>query len=218
MLGDSLALEKYTILAPRLTGHATAIEDITRSRWEDWVASAEDGLNLLKGSTDRQVVMGLSMGGILSLIMAARFSVAGVVSFSAPSALPGNDPRAKYLPILKYFIPKVSKGEPDWRNLDAARDHIDYPYYPTAAIVELKKIIDVMNTELPKVTAPALFVQSHQDLGIPAESMDVLYSSVSSTDKTKFWVENSGHVVIREPEREKIFAEVKKYLKRILAT
>ena len=215
MLGDSLALEKYTILAPRLAGHATSVEDITRSRWEDWVASVEDGLNLLKGCTNRQVVMGLSMGGVLALIAAARFSPSAVVTFSAPGSLPG-DPRAKYLPILKYLIPKVSKGKPDWQNLEAAKDHIDYPYYPTQAIIELKDLIDVMRSELAAITIPALFVQSRQDHGIPAESLDSLYDSVSSQDKTKFWVEHSGHVVIREPEREVIFLEVKKFLKRVL--
>jgi carboxylesterase len=217
MLGDSLAQERYTILAPRLTGHATAVEDITRSHWEDWVASVEDGLNLLKGCTDKQVVMGLSMGGVLALLTAARFSTAGVAAFSAPCTLPGDDPRAKYLPLLKFFIRKVSKGAPDWRNLDAARDHVDYPYYPTPAIVELKELIDVMRYELANVSVPALFVQSHQDHGIPAESLDTLYNGVSSKDKTTLWLEDSGHVVIREPEREKIFAEVKKFVKRVSA-
>lgn len=216
MLGDSLSQDKYAVLAPRLAGHATSVEDITRSHWEDWVASVEDGLNLLKGCTTRQVVMGLSMGGVLALIAAARFDLSGIVTFSAPCSLPG-DPRAKYLPILKYFIPKVSKGKPDWQNLEAARDHVDYPYYPTLAIIELKELISVMRSELPNVTLPALFVQSRQDHGIPAESLDTIYDLVASTDKTKFWVENSGHVVIREPEREQIFIEVKKFLKRILS-
>ncbi len=216
MLGDSLAREKYTILAPRLAGHATRVEDISRSHWEDWVASVEDGLNLLKGCTDQQVVMGLSMGGVLALIAAARFNPLGVVTFSAPSSLPG-DPRAKYLPVLKYFIRSVSKGTPDWHNPDAAKDHVDYPYYPTPAIIELKKLIDVMRSELAEARAPALFVQSRQDHSIPADSLDTLYRSVSSTDKTSFWVENSGHVVIREPEREAIFIEVKRFLARITA-
>jgi len=217
MLAESLAREKYTILAPRLAGHATNVEDITRSHWEDWVASVEDGLNLLRGCTDQQVVMGLSMGGVLALITAARLNPLGVVTFSAPASLPG-DPRAKFLPVLKYIIRKVDKGEPDWHNADAAKDHVDYPYYPTSAILELKKLIDVMQSELPAVKVPELFVQSRQDHGIPAESLDTLYRSVSSTDKTSLWVENSGHVVIREPERETIFSEVKRFLKRITAT
>jgi carboxylesterase len=216
MLADSLAQEKYTILAPRLAGHATRVEDITRSHWEDWLSSVEDSINLLKGCTQQQVIMGLSMGGILSLIAAARYDLAGVVSFSTPCSLPG-DPRAKYLPVLKYFIREVSKGKPDWRNQEAAKDHKDYPYYPTAAILQLKELIEVMQSELVNVKIPALFVQSRVDQGIPAESLETLYAQVSSTDKTKFWVENSGHVIIREPERELIFAEVKTFVKRITA-
>lgn len=217
MLGASLHQDDYTILAPRLAGHATRVEDITRSHWEDWVASVEDGLNLLKGCTDKQVIMGLSMGGVLALIAAARFNPTGVVTFSAPSALPG-DPRVKYLPILKFIIRKVGKGEPDWQNPDAAKDHVDYPYYPTDAIVQLKKLIDVMRSELVNVKVPALFVQSRRDQGIPAESLDYLYKTVSSEDKSTFWVEHSGHVVIREPDRELIFSEVNKFIKRITSS
>lgn len=216
MLADSLAQEDYTILAPRLAGHATRVEDITRSHWEDWLSSVEDAINLLKGCTRTQVIMGLSMGGILALIAAARYDLAGVISFSTPCSLPG-DPRAKYLPVLKYFIRKVPKGKPDWRNLEAAKDHAHYPYYPTTAILQLKELIDVMQTELVNVKIPALFVQSRADQGIPAESLDTLFAQVSSTDKHKLWVENSGHVIIREPERDLIFAEVKTFVKRITA-
>lgn len=216
MLGDSLTQEKYTILAPRLAGHATQVKDITRSHWEDWLCSVEDGINLLKGCTQKQVVMGLSMGGILALVAAARYDLAGVVCFSTPCSLPG-DPRAKYLPVLKFFIRQVSKGKPDWRNQEAAKDHTHYPYYPTPAIIQLKELIEAMQAELVNVTIPALFVQSRQDQGIPAESLDTLAASVSSTDVSRLWVENSGHVVIREPEREVIFTEVKSFVKRITA-
>src|SRR5512140_2984466 len=80
MLGDFLAQAGYTVLAPRLSGHATQPEDMLRGRWQDWQASVEDGLNLLKGCTERQVVMGLSLGGVLALLTAARFPVSGVVS------------------------------------------------------------------------------------------------------------------------------------------
>lgn len=214
MLADSLAPEKYTILGIRLTGHATDMEDMRHSTWRDWLASVEDGLNLLKGCTDQQVVMGLSMGGVLSLLAAARYDVKGVISFSAPCGLPP-DPRAKLLPYITWLIPQVEKGKPDWRNLEAMKTHVDYPAYPTRSVLELQKLIRIMLDELPKVKVPALMVQSHGDQGIPADSIDTIFAKISSTDKTRFWVENSGHVVIREPERELIFAEVKKFIKRI---
>lgn len=216
MLGDSLAESGYTVLAPRLFGHATSPEAMGRARWQDWLASVEDGMNLLRGCTDRQIVMGLSMGGVLTLLAAARYDFTAAVAFSTPSTL-SNDPRSFLLPLIGWLNLHISKGKPDWRNVEAARDHMDYPYYSSRAIVELTHLIKVMRQELDQITIPVLLVQSKQDTTIPADSMDRLFQKIASTDKSKFWVENSGHVIIREPEREKIFIEVKSFLQRILA-
>jgi carboxylesterase len=215
LLGESLAADGYTVLAPRLFAHATDPADMPRARWRDWLASAEDGLNLLKGCTQRQVVMGLSMGGILSMITAAHYNVAGAVSFSTPCDLPAAGWQKLLLPLLGPLNLHIGKGKPDWRESKVMKDHIDYPYYPTRAVFEMNKLTQVMLDELNHVRVPVLFVQSKGDESIPPHSMDYLYEHVSSIDKTRLWVQNSGHVVIGEPEREKIFSEVKSFLKRI---
>lgn len=216
-LGDSLASEGYTILAPRLFGHATQPSDMNRARWNDWLASVEDGYNILKGCTEKQFIMGLSMGGILSLIAAARYDFKGVVTFSAPYAIPQAPPE-RIMPVLVPFKPKARKGISDWRNQDAANDHKDYPYYPTRAVIELLKLIKETRAELSRVTIPALLVQSHLDTSIPEESLEYFYEHISSTDKAKLWVKNSGHVIIREPDREEIFEAVKSFMKRVLTS
>ncbi len=214
MLAESLAMENYTILAPRLFAHASDPEHMNRAKWEDWVLTVEDGLNLLRGCTDQQVIMGLSMGGVLALLTAAKFAVAGVVTFSAPGRMPFPE-RTRWLPIAQHFVRRIPKGTPDWHNVEAQKDHIDYPFYPTRSIIQLKKLIAEMQKELPGVTSPALLVQSRLDRGIPSDSLDQIFSKISSPDKTAFYVENSGHVVIREPDRELIFLEVKKFLRRV---
>lgn len=216
MLGDSLNASGYTVLAPRLSGHATHPGAMRRSHWQDWLASVEDGLNLLRGCTSRQVVMGLSMGGVLSLLAAGRYEVAAAVAFSTPCCLP-NDPRRFLLPLLGRLNLQIKKGAPDWRNHAAALDHMDYPFYPSHAILELNRLIIQMRRELPDVKVPVLLAQSKQDVSIPAESMDIIFREISSVDKSKLWVQNSGHVIIREPEREKIFTEVKSFLRRLSA-
>lgn len=212
-LGDSLASSGYTVLAPRLFGHATNPADMRLARWQDWLASVEDGLNLLKGSTDKQFVMGLSMGGILALIAAARYPIAGVASFSAPINLPA-DPRTKLLPLVGWLNFHAGKGTPDWHNLEWAKVHIDYPYYPSRAVLELKKLMEVMKEELKNIEIPALIVQSKGDRSIPPESLEYICEKISSKDKTTLWLENSGHVVICEPERETVFTAVKSLIHR----
>jgi carboxylesterase len=215
LLGESLASDGYTVLAPRLFAHATNPADMTRARWWDWLAAVEDGLNLLKGSSQRQVVMGLSMGGILSLITAARYDVAGAVSFSTPCELPAAPWQKTLLPILGFLDLHVGKGKPDWRDTQVMKDHIDYPFYSTRAVLQLNKLIKVMRAELDQVHVPLLFVQSKGEYSISPNSMDYLFEHVSSIKKSRLWVENSGHVVIGEPEREKIFSAVKSFLKQI---
>ena len=83
-LGEYLNKQGFTVMGVRLAGHATSIEDMIRSRYADWLASVEEGWHLLQGITERVFLMGHSMGGSLSLILAARFPVAGVVGMSTP--------------------------------------------------------------------------------------------------------------------------------------
>ncbi len=71
-----------------------------------------------------------------------------------------------------------------------------------------------MRVELSNLTAPTLFVQSYGDQTIPPESMDYLYEHVGTQIKEKLWLTNSGHVIIREPEREKVFAAAKDFIAR----
>ena len=93
-MGEYLNQQGLTCLGIRLNGHATDPEDMRRSRWTDWTASVEDGFHLLSGSVDRVFLVGLSMGGALSLLMSTKFAqhVAGVIAMSTPYSLP-RDPR-----------------------------------------------------------------------------------------------------------------------------
>jgi len=215
MLGVSLAQEGYTVLAPRLAGHGTSPEDLARTRWWDWLGNVEDALTLLKSCTERQVVLGLSMGGVLSLLTAARYSVAAVVSYSTPADLP-DDLRLSYLRWLYWLRPYQTKENIDLHDLKSFRGRMDYPYYPTRSVLELQLLIRAMRAELSGVKVPALFAQSHGDHTISAGSMDYLYDHISSAEKTRLWLETSGHVIVRESEREKLFATTKQFIRKVL--
>ncbi len=85
--GAQMAQAGYSVVGVRLFAHATQPEDMFRARPRDWVASVEDGYHLLRGLSEQVVVMGLSLGGILSLHFASRFEVRGVVAMSVPYVL-----------------------------------------------------------------------------------------------------------------------------------
>lgn len=214
-IGEYLAQQGHTVLGVRLAGHATQPADMMHLHWQDWLASVEDGYNLLKCCTDRIFVIGLSMGAALSLIAAARYPVAGVVSISCPYEIPA-DWRMKIIKLLQYVKPEVEKGPPNTFSPEIRKLHVDYPRYPTRSIIELNELLGSMRSSLPKIHAPALLIQSHKDDTIPSFSMDRIDEELASSQKEKIWVENSGHVITEEPDRETAFKATEAFIQSVL--
>jgi carboxylesterase len=210
-MGEDLSKRGYTILGARLAGHATCIDDMVHLKWQDWLASVEDGFCLLRGCTDKVFVIGLSMGGILSLLFSSQHPVNGVVTMSVPYALP-NDPRLPFLNLLSGFVHTVAKGEPDWRNPEAAKDHVEYPFFPTKGLIQLRDLLSEMRAALPKVQAPALIIHSKRDGSVPTSDAKKIFASLGSRNKELMWVENSGHVIPREPDRQLVFDKVDDFI------
>jgi carboxylesterase len=215
-LGKALGQEGHTVLGVRLFGHGTQSEDMIRSRWWDWLASVEDGYHLLSGFTEKIIILGLSMGGILSLIFSARYPVAGVVAMSTPHHLP-NDPRLPYAKLISMFVPFISKGPPDWHDQDAYKKQICYPKDPTRCFTELMLLIGEMQRSLPGISAPALLINSRGDQTVKVEDQhqELIYAALGSQDKSTMWVENSGHVITSDAERLQVFQACMDFIDRV---
>ncbi len=215
-LGDFLAEKGYSVLGIRLSGHGTKMADMQRSHWQDWAGSVLDGWHLLQNSTDKIILMGLSMGGVLALYHASFLPVQGVVSMSTPYQLEP-DSKLALLPFLSGIIPYLAKGESDWHDPGAAKDHISYEKYPTRAIVQLTLLLQAMRISLPKVTAPALLMHAKGDLGVAPENMSRIYQELGTAEENKemVWLENSGHVLTRDLEKMIVFNNVLNFVQRI---
>jgi carboxylesterase len=213
-MGEYLSGMGFSVLGVRLAGHATHLEDMSRTRWQDWLACVEDGWHILQGATTQTFIIGLSMGGALSLLFASQFPVSGVVAMSTPCELPP-DPRLPLLRWLHWFSPTTPKGEPDWQDPELEKDHISYPVYPTRSILELKLLLAEMRAGLPRVSAPTLLMHARQDKGINLSNMSKIYAGLGSTDKEMLWIENSGHVLVRDAAREHVFQVASDFIVRV---
>jgi len=216
-MGEYLGNLGYSILGVRLAGHATQPDDMLRTRWQDWLTSVEDGYYLLKGCVNQVFIMGLSMGGVLSLLFASQHPVSGVVAMSTPYSLP-DDPRLPLIQHMSWLISKVNKGPSDWHNPEAEIDHVDYPYYPTRAIIQLVGLLAEMRSALPKVQVPVLLIHSRQDIGVAPHNAEQILTALGSSDKQLLWVENSGHVITREPDRYLAFKAADEFIRRVKST
>ena len=223
-MGESLNREfGFTCLGVRLAGHATRPKDMIRSRWTDWTASVEDGYNLLGGTVDNMYLVGLSMGGALSLLMSAKFTqrVKGVVAMSAPYEIPNEHP-AWQIQLYSYFKTYIekNKGEPGtgWFDKEAYKGHISYPLNPIRSAAELKILLEKMRAALSKVTVPVLLIHSKDDAYVLPENMEHIYAglvALHASDKTKLYVTGSGHVVTRDAARHQVFKAAGEFIHRV---
>ena len=221
-MGEYLNEQGYTCLGVRLAGHATSTEDMIRSRWTDWTASVEDGYNLLRGMTDRIFLAGLSMGGVLSLLMSTRLDVAGVVAMSTPYSLPRDEKNyspgfIKLYSRLVRFMPK-STEEPgaSWFDKEAFKSQVSYPQNPVRSIAEMKLLILEMQAALPRVKRPVFLIHSKNDKYVLPENMEHIYKGlVNASDKTKTYVTEAGHVVTRDAARHEVFDLALNFIRRV---
>ena len=218
-LGEYLNRQGYTVCGIRLAGHATQPADMVRSHYKDWLLSVEDGYNLLRSCTEQVFLLGLSMGGVLSITSAASLSVRGVVAMSTPYSLPVNLPLPlsiiRLLSLFKPYMPKSSEPGDGWFDQEARHQHVSYPMNPLRSGVELKLLLDEMHATLPLITVPVLLIHSRDDDYVIKDSMERIYADLGTADKQMLWVQGGGHVMTEEPIREQVFRAAVEFIRRV---
>jgi carboxylesterase len=219
-MGEYLHRQGFTVLGMRLTGHATRPEDMIRSSYGDWLASVEDGFHLLSGAVKTVYIMGLSMGGVLTLTTSAYLPVKGLVAMSTPYSLPP-DPRLRHIEWISktiHFMPKGSE-EPGsgWFDKEAWKEHVSYPQNPVRSIGELNKLLGIMHEALPKIDKPVLLIHSRDDNYVVKDSMAQIYEHLGTPDKQILWIEGSGHVITRDAQRQAVFEAAANFVRRVEA-
>jgi carboxylesterase len=219
-MGKYLAERGHTVLGVRLAGHATQMEDMVRMRYWDWIASVEDGWHMLQGSTKRVFVIGLSMGGVLSLLFASRYPVAGAVAMSTPSEVPVAGIQRLLVsvsPLLSLALPFLGKHDGKWFNPEVGEDHVSYPGHPVRSVYELDKLTKLMRAGLPGLTAPVLLMHSRDDVDVPYENANTLYEEIGGADKEVLLVEGCNHVITRDGDTSRVFKAADDFIRRVNA-
>lgn len=203
---------------PILRGHGTHYRDMVGTTARDWYEDAENALLDLAGEVVRVVVVGLSMGGLVALELAARHRdiVGGVVTVAA--ALRFQDPLAGLAPFLSkvvHFWPSPNAyNDPELRR----RENRNYPKFATDAFASLYAYSREIPNLLSFVKAPILVLHSKRDQVIAPRSAEIIHEKVSSKDRSLIWFERSGHEMLLDCEREAVVTTIMEFIERIRAS
>lgn len=211
LLGKHLNEQGYTVLAPRLCGHGTNLEEMAKTDWVNWYHSVCDGYHLLKSICEEIDVVGMSMGGILSLKLAMENKLNKVVTLSAPIHITnrGVDLLPPIEECVGKYVPKKRRKFSD----EAQQYCITYDRTPIACVHHLLHIIKLVSVQLGELKNRLLVVQSINDHTVIPDSANFIYDNAGSEKKELLWLEESGHLVTLDKEREKVFEKIVNFLK-----
>jgi carboxylesterase len=223
-LGEALAARGFPVRAVRLAGHATRVEDLARTRWQDWFASVVSGAAGLSQGGGRVAVIGMSLGALLALHLAATqpAAVEALVLCGTPLALDGL--RARLLPMVARLpwvgrhLPTIAKrGGPDIADPVERAASRSYPAMPLAAVAELLHLQALVRAELGRVAQPALLLHGRHDHSAPLANLALLRRSLASHDVTSHVLARSAHVVTLDYDRDEVARLTGDFLTRIEA-
>lgn len=211
-LGDALSAAGWTVALAQLAGHGTSPKDLAKSRWRDWIASAADAYADLRRRTERQAIIGLSMGGAIALYLAAKEGADAVVAISTPIRVrPMLAGAARLVSRVMPLAPVVMRLSP--RDPAMRRYHSPYTQIPLGAAAELSALLRETLLSLPLLGAPLLVVQGRRDWLIPKDSGPQILARAARAHGQMLWLRRSGHVATLDRDRELLFGEVDRFLK-----
>src|SRR5215467_11491552 len=158
-----------------LPGHGTRVKELMPLGWSDWSQAVLQELIAFKQRCDVVFLVGHSLGGALSLHVAAHEEVAGIVSMCAPLHLhPGTE---FFVKIAKYITPLLPTLREDLRDPEARRRYTRdvYRWTPMSPVESLLRYLPQLRAELPHITAPALIMNSVYDHVVPARDGREIY-------------------------------------------
>ncbi|MEK6822408.1 MAG: alpha/beta fold hydrolase, partial [Nanoarchaeota archaeon] len=191
-LATYLADHNVTVVAPLLPGHGTTAADLNTKRWEEWYAAANDSLRDLRPRVKKLYVGGVSTGADLAVLLAAEHELDGVILIATPIEL--QDGRAQFASVYKYLLPYAPS-----KNVGDEIGHY-YDYFPSNAVAELVSLIGKVKTALPRVSEPALILQSIHDKTVKPQSANFVYAHLGSARKEWLLYGNATHVLVKEKD------------------
>jgi len=217
MRGLALALADagLSVELPLLPGHGTEVDDLVPTRWQDWSAAADAAYLELASRCESVVVVGLSMGGSLSVWLAEHHpEIAALVVVNPLIAAPDDDTVALIAAMIEggdELAPGIGSDIALEGSVELAYDQL-----PLRAVQSLFAGVAEVEAALDLVTCPVLLFSSLNDHVVAPVSGERLAARVSGPVE-RIILERSFHVATLDFDRDEIEARTVEFVTATLA-
>lgn len=200
LLAEFLHGHGYTVNVPLLPGHGTTMEHMATTGWRDWLRATEQAAAAVSGFR-RVHLGGLSMGGLLAILVASRSAAATVTTIDSPLLV--HNKQTYLAPLLHRWRPLVTWPEDDRPELDPeVRPYwLTYPGFYTRTAGDLVRLSAMAWNVAGRLRRPALVIQSKVDESVDPRSARLLASRLGP-DTELVWLERAFHNALLSDERD----------------
>jgi esterase/lipase len=219
-LADHLHAHGCSVYGVRLPGHGTVPEHLTEVNWLQWLDAVLKGIHVVENHCDRVVVGGLSLGGVLALLAAARLEIDldGVVCINPPMKL-----RDRRAPLVHAIVVanavlrklRMTRGHTARDNRDSESPDTNYTRDYMRGIRELRRSVAVCRRCLAEVTAPTLVIQATDDPVVDPDATSRLMARLGSDEKRFADHTSARHIIVRGPGQEAVFEEIARFIDEV---
>jgi carboxylesterase len=218
-LGERLRDAGHTVRGIRLPGHATSGAELYTAGRRDWYAATLAGAEDLARHCRTVMAVGLSMGALLALRLAAeRADIVSRLVVLAPAIALSDTRLARRAPWMRLAVPflprrwaSIPKQGSDIADAEAKARH---PRFPVAlrGLNELAALQREVRMLLPRITQPVLVLHGRLDRTTPVENAEFLRRGLGSRDVRVRLFERSAHILTVDVERDEVAAEVVRFV------
>lgn len=172
-LAETFASAGFHVELPLLAGHGTSQEDLAAMRWRDWSSSVEAAYQRLTARVDSAIVVGLSMGGAMTVWAAAEHpELAGIACVNPLVHEPVGlvDTLREMQSAGEEFLPHRPNDIADPNATD-----VRYERTPVSSLISLfEEGVAPLAARHQSIQMPLLLMTSLEDHSVPATQSDLL--------------------------------------------
>ncbi|MGB5492114.1 MAG: alpha/beta fold hydrolase [Woeseiaceae bacterium] len=180
----------------RLRGHGQERDELTGVRAEDWLADAAEALAVASHLGDKIVLMGTSTGATLAAAMLGHPAMDAVdtIVMLSPNIAP-RDPAAAWLtrpagPLLARIVAGETRS---WQPHNEAQGRYWSTTYPMTAAVEMMRLVDLANKQLPaRIPQRLLMFYSKDDVVVSPAAALAAYAATDAPQKAVIEIKDPG--------------------------
>jgi esterase/lipase/1-acyl-sn-glycerol-3-phosphate acyltransferase len=217
-LAEFLGRQGFWVYVPRLKGHGTSPEDLALRTYLDWRISVDQGYAIISSICKNVVAGGFSTGAGLALDLAVRVKrVAGVFAVAAPMRL--KDFSARFAPAVDMWNRLMERA----RQVGAKKEyvenkpenpHINYLRNPISGVVEVDRLMDALEPQLPDLNVPSLVIQSRGDPVVDPKGSRQIFELIGTSEKEYLLFNFDRHGILMGEGSQKVHKSIAEFIKR----